>query len=84
VSARQLGKYLVLGALAGAFFLLPPPAHAQVAINEILANPVNEDDEFIELYNTGDQAVDITGYKVSDLVKTYTLPEATISAKSFC
>ncbi|AKM79578.1 MAG: Dockerin-like protein [Candidatus Beckwithbacteria bacterium GW2011_GWB1_47_15] len=83
--ARKIFKSFVIGAISGALFLFAAaiPTQAQVKLNEIFANPVDENDEFIELYNTGDQPVTLTGYKVNDLVKTYVLPEATISAKGF-
>lgn len=58
------------------FFLLlfPPRALAiDVVLNEIFANPVNEDDEYIELFNTTSSEVTLSGWTVSDKVKTYTL-----------
>lgn len=66
------------------FLIQTQPVLAQVKLNEIFANPVNEDDEFIELYNPTDQAIDISGYKLSDLTnKPQTITETTIPAKSF-
>ena len=49
-----------------------------VAINELLPNPVGPDaeGEFIELYNYGDYAADITGWILKDAIgatKTYTI-----------
>jgi DNA/RNA endonuclease YhcR with UshA esterase domain len=45
---------------------------AKVIINEILPNPVGADDnEFIELKNTEDQAVDLVGWQVGDESKKY-------------
>jgi len=38
----------------------------QILINEILPNPNAGDNEFIELYNPGSQAVDITNWKLLD------------------
>lgn len=78
-------KKLLIGAMIGAFFLInPATVSAQVKLNEIFANPANEDDEFIELFNPSDQAIDITGYKLTDLTnKPFIIPEATISAKGF-
>lgn len=44
--------------------LLPPPL---VIISEVMANPVNDStDEFIELYNAGTEAVDLTGFEFTD------------------
>ncbi len=59
------------------------PTQAAVVLNEIFANPVDENEEFIELYNSGDQAVIISGYKVADLSKSFAINEATMAAKSF-
>ncbi len=49
-----------------------------VVINEILYNPIsgNSDDEFIELYNRGASAVDLSGWRLQDGV-TFTLPAQT-------
>ncbi|MFA5967443.1 MAG: lamin tail domain-containing protein [Patescibacteria group bacterium] len=38
----------------------------QIIITEILPNPNAGDNEFIELYNPGDQTVDITGWQLLD------------------
>lgn len=63
---------------------LAPRAFALVVINEFLAAPSSEGltgdangdgvfssggDEFIELYNTGDTAVDMGGWSISDKIK---------------
>lgn len=82
--ARQKEKWLWFSAFfIGAFFVLAQTAQAQVVLNEIFANPVDENDELIELYNHSDQSQTVSGYSVSDKVKSYTFSEATISAKSF-
>ena len=67
-------------------------AGADVLINEMLANPASDwngngdvsgmDDEFIELYNSGNQSVDVSGYVLKDTVfrstpGEYALPEET-------
>lgn len=56
---------------------------ADVVINEIYANPENEDDEFIELYNTTDSEISLISWKIADKVKTYTLGDVKISARGF-
>jgi hypothetical protein len=53
-------------------------AGADVLINEMLANPAKDwngngeisgmDDEFIELYNSGNESLDISGYVLKDTV----------------
>ncbi|MFG0307287.1 MAG: lamin tail domain-containing protein [Phycisphaerales bacterium JB040] len=39
-------------------------ANADVTINEILGSTTSTDDEFIELYNTGGSAIDLTGWSL--------------------
>ncbi|WP_423224762.1 lamin tail domain-containing protein [Candidatus Amarolinea aalborgensis] len=69
----------------------PDPAWAAVRVNEFLPAPqsvdwngdgaLNEDDEYIELFNTGATAVDLGGFKLDDLANggsaPYTLPAGT-------
>jgi hypothetical protein len=66
-------------------FIFPAKAYAaDVNLNEIYANPPNESDEFIELYNNTSGDIQIGGWKVSDKVKTYTIPDNTsITANGF-
>ena len=56
---------------------------SDIVLNEIFANPVNENDEFVELYNKSDNEIDLAGWKISDLVKSYTLNDLKISPKGF-
>jgi hypothetical protein len=42
------------------------PTAGAVVINELLANPVGQGQDWIELYNTTDQAIDIGGWFLSD------------------
>ncbi len=48
--------------------LIAAPTRAALVISEALANEVGSDTagEFIEIYNTGPAAVDLTGYKIGD------------------
>lgn len=47
------------------------PITPQVIINEVLANPVNENtQEFVELYNNGSTPVDINLFSITDPVDT--------------
>jgi hypothetical protein len=58
-----------------------PVAHT-VVLSEILADPKGPDtnEEFIELVNLGDVAVDLTNWKIADASKTsYTIPKGTIA-----
>jgi len=53
-------------------------------INEIHYNPANGDNyEFIELYNTGSETIDITGYSISDGIN-FTFPNNTsVNSREF-
>jgi trimeric autotransporter adhesin len=63
-------------ALLVALLWLAAPAAAQVVINEVLASPGRDwngdgtlssrDDEWVEVYNAGDQEVSIDGYRLAD------------------
>lgn len=63
---------------------------ALVVLNEIYPNPLGADEsqEFIELYNPGEIAVDLSSWKIDDLEdggsKAYLFPEGTVlAAKNF-
>jgi hypothetical protein len=53
---------------------------AQVIITEALYDPATSesDTEFVELYNTGDSAVDISGWSLNTTTAQATIPEGTI------
>ena len=59
-------------------FLFSGVLTAQVVINEIHYNPNDETsaEEFIELYNLGGNAIDISGWTISDAVE-FSIPEGT-------
>ena len=69
--AQQVFAGLVM---AGAIAL----GHAEIVINEIHHDPLENglEDEFIELYNVGGEAVDVSGWRVSGAV-SYTIPAET-------
>ncbi len=64
-------------------------AGADVLINEMLANPATDwngngevggmDDEFIELYNSGNESLDVSGYVLKDTVFRSTPGEYTLA-----
>jgi len=57
-----------------------------IIVNELFPNPAgsDSDDEFIELFNTSDTTIDITGWKLGDSSKrTYTITDGRISAHGF-
>ena len=63
-------------------------SYSQVIINEIMYNPsysggTSDDGEYVELFNAGQSAVDLSGYKLSDAID-FTFPSgATIAAGSY-
>lgn len=69
------------------FFIWPKISLAQqVMINEILSDPTGTDTglEWIELFNPGSQAIDLTGWQLNAVSgKYYTLPSFALAAGSF-
>ncbi len=59
--------------LALALASLAPPARAGVVINEVLYHPPDDRDDlqFVELHNTGDQAVNLSGWRLKGAVYTF-------------
>src|SRR2546427_303873 len=55
------------------------PLLGDIVINEIMYNPISgmSEDEFIELYNKGSNAVDVSGWKFTSGI-TITLPSTTV------
>ncbi len=55
-----------------------------IAINELMYNPVsgNDDDQFIELYNQGTNAVNLSGWQFTSGV-TFTFPAVSIPANGY-
>jgi hypothetical protein len=48
-------------------FIVSQKVYADIVINEVMANALDEDTgEFIELYNTGEEPVDVVGLKFTD------------------
>ena len=68
---------------------IPAPTYPSgVLVNEILPNPegADETDEWVELYNSNNFAVDLQGWKIQDTAgsaKTYTIGSLKISAYGF-
>ena len=58
-----------------------------IVLNEILSKDPINDQDFIELYNTGDEDIDISGYLINDAAKPeggFSIPDGTtIKAKDF-
>lgn len=68
-------------------FISVTQTFAQIRINEVLANPSgpsNEPDEFIELINSGEEQLDISGWVLSDTqgsITVFIIPNNTIIEK---
>jgi hypothetical protein len=72
---RFKGKYLVS---LICIFMTVNATGANIVINEMLANPASDwnengdiggmDDEFVELFNSGKESVDVSGYVIKDTV----------------
>jgi len=63
----------------GAFNITVPRLRRDIVINEIMYNPISgdDDDEFIELYNRGASAVNVSQWRIDDGVN-FTLPVGTV------
>ena len=66
-------------ATLGICALLAVPANADLFLNEVLGSTTSTDTEFIELYNSGPDPVDITGWSIelwdSDAGTSYGFPD---------
>lgn len=65
-----------------------PPAQksyesGSVVVNELVSDPSDELEEFIELYNKTTQLIDLTNWYVEDGSETKTMLEGSISSKEF-
>jgi hypothetical protein len=65
---RQVVIFRVMVVLWGFLCIGLGNLHAQVVINEVMFDPAGSEffDEYIELYNAGDVAVDLTGWRIGD------------------
>src|SRR6266852_4437100 len=68
-----------------AFVLLVIPVQAQVVINEIFYHAPDDltDLQWVELYNTGDQAVNLSGWHLRKGIKFDFAPGSTIAPHGF-
>ncbi|MEY4916256.1 MAG: hypothetical protein RL616_169 [Verrucomicrobiota bacterium] len=57
---------------------------SDVVINELMYDPIsgNDDDQYIELYNKGTNAVNLAGWQLTSAV-TFTFPSLTLAANSY-
>ncbi len=74
-------KWPVLLALMLTFLVVASPAHAQIIISEVQANPL-EGSEWVELYNSSETPVPLEGWQLSDTLATpsvlLTIPTVTL------
>ncbi|MDP4230453.1 MAG: lamin tail domain-containing protein [Bacteroidota bacterium] len=64
-----------------AFF---PVIRAQsVVINEIMYAPIKPEPEWVELFNPSDSSVAMIGWQISDLSKSYLIPDQNIPAQGY-
>lgn len=61
-------------------FEIPKEYNEKVYLNEIFPNPENEEDEFIEIYNSDEKGIDLSGWILRDSSKTgeYVIPDGTL------
>ncbi len=66
---------------------LQEPSYSEnLVINELLPNPSGPetDSEFIEIYNSGDDDIDLANWKLSDGSRTWTIPSGnTLNTKNY-
>lgn len=77
--------FILIIAFSAIFLFLPKTVFAQVVINEFLSNPSSGPD-WVEIYNTSDQEVNLHGWILDDEGTTtnmFEINEATISAHGF-
>ncbi len=58
-------------------------AVCQIAINEVMAAPIGDEPEWIELYNYSDTDFEFDGFTISDAKATKDLPNFTLEADSY-
>ena len=54
-----------------------------VVINELVSDPSDNEDEFVEFFNNTSEKIDLTGWKLSDGSEAETVLDGEISAKNF-
>jgi len=66
--------------------IIPREITAEMIINEFIPNPAgsDEENEWIEIYNAGDNDIDLNGWKLQDAsAKTYNFKKEVIKAKNY-
>ncbi len=59
------------------------PSGWPICISEIMFMPVTGEPEWIELYNWGEEDIDLTGWQFGDEVGLYDIPPCTLTAGAF-
>lgn len=78
---QQLRIFFVLPVLI--FFCCAQSLFAQVVINEVMPIPNTGEPEWLELYNTSTSTISLFGWRISDKTSSTTLPNITLSGKSY-
>lgn len=83
-----LGQFKHIFGFLLLFCIYSHQSFCTVLINELLTSTAQQDDEgnaleWIELYNTGDEDVNLGGYVLRDNGNTWVFPDVTISANGF-
>ncbi|MBF8280957.1 MAG: Ig domain protein group 2 domain protein [Candidatus Magasanikbacteria bacterium] len=61
--------------------VIVPPQN--IFINELMADPLPDDDEWIELYNKGDASVSLEGWRLEDASRAKTFLHGNVNANDF-
>lgn len=68
----------------------PPPAQTTktytagvIVINELVSDPTDEQEEFVELFNTGSESIDLSGWWIEDGSEAKTMLEGSIAKNGF-
>lgn len=85
-----MAKYFCLPIIIASFLIFLPQnllADSAIVINEVFPNPSgssSEPNEFIEFYNKGSEAVEITNWQIADAAgKSYNIPAQTLTPQGF-
>jgi hypothetical protein len=67
--------FLAFTIFAILILVFPQKSYAQIVINEVLPNPATDEtqNEWVELYNSGSESVDVNGYILKDASDTHEL-----------
>ncbi|HZK75635.1 MAG TPA: lamin tail domain-containing protein, partial [Candidatus Kapabacteria bacterium] len=76
-------KIAVLAIVSAFVAVHPLAAQTGVVINEIMYAPISPEPEWIELYNTDTNAIDLTGWQLATATHTGTIPYGTLPGHGY-